>query len=254
METVLFLTASQFVLILARLLAMLMIAPMFSGKIVPIRFRAVLVVLLAVLMSLHQKTTVSCFVNTASWLDEGFLCALLCELLLGLLLGAAALLFFGALRTTGTIIAYVGGISFPMDGGLTNDAAPITASFFYLLGTAVVFLCGGHLLLIEAILRTFATYPVGMVPSLAELVKSLPDVFILGFQVSVQMALPIIAVVLLAQLGLAILNRVMPQLDVFGLAFPVNVLALLFMLSLTIGGALMLFETEYEKVIQNFLR
>lgn len=252
METVLFLTASQFALILARLLALLMIAPMFSGKIVPVRFRAILAVLLAILMALHQKTTVSCFVNSMSWTDAGFLSALLGELFLGLLLGATALLFFGALQTAGTIIAYVGGISFPMDGGLTNDAAPITASFFYLLGTAVVFLCGGHLLLMDAILKTFATYPVGTVPSLVELVKTLPDVFILGFQVSVQMALPIIAVILLAQLGLAILNRVMPQLDVFGLAFPVNVLVLLFVLSMTIGGALMLFENQYEKVIQNF--
>lgn len=241
MERLLFLNASQFLLILTRMLVMLLVAPIFSGKMVPIRFRVILAFLLAFLLALHQDQTVLCFQNSFSWADAGFLKALLGEFFLGLVFGTAGLFLLGALQTAGTAAAYAGGISFPMDGGLSNDAAPITASFFYLLGTALLFLCGGHLMMLESLLRSFAAYPSGAVPALPELAKQLPDLFILGFQLGVHMALPILTVLLLAQIGLAVLNRVLPQLDVFGMAFPMNVLVLLFVLSLTLGAAMTLF-------------
>ncbi|MDO4630647.1 MAG: flagellar biosynthetic protein FliR [Planctomycetia bacterium] len=252
METVLFLNASQFVLILTRITAMMVVAPMFAGRIVPIRFRVFLAVLVATLLMLHQEPAVYCFQNKVSWLDTGFLATVGSEFLLGILMGTTMLLFFGALQVAGTAMAYAGGISFPVDGGFLNDAATPVATMFYVLGTAVVFLTGGHLMVMESLLESFSAFPTGTVPALEEWFRALPVVFYQGFQVGIHMALPILTVVLLAQIGLAVLNRVLPQLDIFGMSFAVNVLAFLFVLSLTLGTGLMLFQGEFRSVWERF--
>ncbi|MBQ2820283.1 MAG: flagellar biosynthetic protein FliR [Thermoguttaceae bacterium] len=248
MEKIFFLTASQFVLILTRMTALFLTAPFFSGKVVPIRFRVFLALSVSALLMLHQLPMVYCFQNSPGWSDPGFWSTWLGELGLGLLMGGAALLFWGALQTAGTVIAYCGGISFPVDGGLSNDAAPITASFFYVLGIAVVFLTGGHLLLIDSLLASFHAYPPGTVSVFSELLNEIPTVFALGFQTGIQMALPVLTVILLAQIGLAILNRVLPQLDIFGLSFSVNVLVLFLVLSMTLGVSMVLFQENFERV------
>ncbi len=248
MEKFIFLTTCPFILILIRMTVLFLIAPLFAGKMVPVRFRFFLALAISLLLTLHQAPTVYCFQNSSSWTDLGFLSACLSELFLGLAMGGAALLFWGALQTAGTAIAYCGGISFPVDGGLSNDAAPITASFFYVLGSAVIFLTGGHLLLLDSLLTSFKTYPPGAAAGILELLNELPDVFALGFQTGIQMALPVLTTILLAQIGLAILNRVLPQLDILGTAFPTNVLVLFLALSMTLGASMLLFQENFEGI------
>ncbi len=252
MEEIVFLNASQFLLILARLLAMFLTAPLFAGKMVPIRWRALFAFLTALLLASHQTPETAYFHESLTWTDPGFLAALGGEVFFGLAMGTAALFLFAALRIAGTAAAYLGGISFPVDGGLSNDAAPITASFFYLFGIAAVFLSGGHLLILDAVLQSFTAYPAGCVPEIPQIVQELPTLFFLGFQIGVQMALPTLTVILTAQIGLAILNRVFPQLDVFAMAFPVSVLVLLFILSLTLGLAVILFQDTFAEVWRDF--
>lgn len=252
METILFLNAAQFILILTRILTMFLVAPMFSGKMIPVRFRVGLALALAVLLALHQYPVVHCFQNSMSFLDAGFLEALFGEFFLGLMMGTAALLLFSALRTAGTAAAYVGGISFPVDGGLSNEAAPIAASLFYALGTAAVFIAGGHLLLLETLLQSFTQYPAGAAAYFPQMVQNIPQLFYLGFQLGVHIALPVMTVVLLAQIGMAILNRVLPQLDVFSLSFPINVLVTFFILSITLGAGILLFQNGFMNLWKEF--
>lgn len=252
METILFLNASQFVLILTRILVMLLIAPIFAGKMIPVRFRVGFAFLLAVLLALHENPAVHCFQNSLSFLDAGFLSAWFGEIFLGLVMGTSALLLFEALRTAGTVIAYVGGVSFPVDGGLSNEAAPIVASLFYALGTAAIFLAGGHLLMMETLLDSFAQYPAGTASYFPEMVQNIPQLFYLGFQLGIHIALPILTMVLLVQIGMAILSRVLPQLDIFSLSFPINVLVAFFILSITIGAGILLFQNGFVNLWQEF--
>ncbi|MBQ4143179.1 MAG: flagellar biosynthetic protein FliR [Thermoguttaceae bacterium] len=252
MEEILFLNASHFILILARLLAMCMTAPIFAGRMVPFRWRALFAFAAALLLAPHQIPETAYFQSQLAWTDPGFLAAFGAELLLGLAMGAAVLFFFAALQIAGAAAAYLGGISFPVDAGISNDAAPVTASFFYLLGIAAVFASGGHLLIMDAILQSFNAYPPGCGPEIQKIAQELPSLFFLGFQIGVQMALPILTVILTAQIGLAILNRVFPQLDVFAAAFPVSVLVLLFILSLTLGLAICLFQDSFAEVWKDF--
>lgn len=248
MERIFFLTVCPFVLILTRMTVLFLVAPLFAGNAVPIRFRVFLALAISLLLTLHQSPLVYCFQDSPSWFDPGFLRACFGELFLGLTMGGAALLFWGALQTAGTAIAYCGGISFPVDGGFSNDAAPITASFFYVLGVAVVFLTGGHLLLIDSLLTSFKAYPPGAAPALSEWARELPSVFAFGFQTGIQMALPVLTTILLVQIGLAILNRVLPQLDILGMAFPANVFVLFLALSMTLGASMLLFQENFEEI------
>ncbi len=252
METVLFLNVSQFALILTRITAMIAVAPIFAGRIAPIRFRFFLAVLVATLLTLHQESTAYSFQNEMSWTNANFWATLGNEFLLGILMGTAMLLFFGTLQVAGTAIAYAGGISFPIDSEFLHDAATPVTMMFYMLGLAVVFLTDGHLMVMESLLESFSAFPIGAVPSLEEWFHALPSVFYHGFNVGIHIALPILTVSLLAQIGLAILNRVLPQLDIFGMSFSVNILAFLFVLSLTLGTGLMLFQGEFRNVWERF--
>ncbi|MDO4574557.1 MAG: flagellar biosynthetic protein FliR [Planctomycetia bacterium] len=233
---------ATFIFVLARLTGMLMLAPMFAGKWVPVRFRVALAFVVAVLVTMNLWTPTA----ITSWVELGVKAA--GEAFLGMALGAMVLLFFTAMQVAGGVIAYTSGLSFPVDGGISNEAASLFSEFFMVLGIAVVFLTNGHHLVLEAVLESFATFPPGEGVVGPDLLRTVFDLFSTGFALGVRIALPVLTILLVSQLGMAILSRILPQLNTFSLSFAVNALLVLLVLSLSLGTGLWVFEEEFSRL------
>lgn len=232
---------TQSLFILTRLTGLMMIAPMFAGKVIPVRFRLFLAVAVTLLVGSARFSRVAEVAPVDFWLALGG------ELFFGLTAGAAVLFFFEALRVTGDILAYTSGISFPVDAGLSNEAATFFSRFCYFMGIAVIFLMNGHHLILEGILQSFDVYPPGEVFLQPELFQATWEFFLTGFSLGVRMALPVVTVLLLSQLGLAVVSRVLPQLNTFSLSFTLQALVVLTVLSWSLGTGLWIFEKGFAE-------
>ncbi|MDO4584491.1 MAG: flagellar biosynthetic protein FliR [Planctomycetia bacterium] len=232
---------TQNLFILTRLTGLMMVAPMFAGKMVPVRFRFFLAMAVTFLVGSARFSQATELPQIDFWLALGG------ELFFGLTAGTAVLFFFEALRVAGNTIAHTSGISFPVDAGFSNEAATLFSRFFYFLGIAVIFLTNGHHLILEGILRSFEIYPPGEVFLQRNLFRATWEFFLIGFSLGLRMALPVVTVLLLSQLGLAVLNRVLPQLNVFSLSFTLQALVVLLVLSWSLGTGLWIFEEGFHE-------
>ena len=145
-------------------------------------------------------------------------------MLIGLAMGFVTYLLFAAVAAAGSLIDVFGGFSLAQGfDPLAMTQNTVFGKFHQMLAMVLLFASGGHLLVIGGLLRTFDFLPLGTTPDWC----GAPDVLLPAFQMffvtAVQIALPMIAVLFLADLGLALLTKVAPQLNAINVMFPAKI-------------------------------
>src|SRR3546814_16547702 len=79
-----------------------------------------------------------------------------------------------------------------------------------MLATVLLFASGGHLLVIGGLLSTFRFLPIGSSPDINNMTDVMITAFSMFFTIAVQISLPMIAVLFIADLGLALFTKVAP--------------------------------------------
>jgi len=101
---------------------------------------------------------------------------------------------------------------------------PVISQFYLILATLLFLVLDGHLLLIELLAQSFHTFPVAMDGitrnGLLEIVGWGSRLFAGGLL----MALPVMAALLLVNLGMGVITRAAPQLNIFAVGFPITML------------------------------
>src|SRR3712207_529912 len=99
----------------------------------------------------------------------------------------------------------------------------VFGKFHSMLAAMLLFSSGGHLVIVGGLLRTFELLPLGATPDLSGgpglMVKAFSEFFLMA----VQIALPMIAVLMIADLGLALLTKVAPQMNALNVMFPAKI-------------------------------
>jgi flagellar biosynthetic protein FliR len=176
------------------------------------------------------------------------------EFVTGLFIGTISRIMIAALDTAGMLVSMASGIS---NAQIFNPAMAMQGSLFgaflSLLGVTTLFVTNLHHLLIHGLVESYHSFPVGNVPdtsSMAELVaKAVSASFMIGFQISI----PFVVISLLIYIGMGVLSRLMPQIQVFILAIPVQILLALLTLSLTISAIMLFWTTRFEESMVYFL-
>ena len=176
--------------------------------------------------------------------------AVLQQVLIGVSLGFAVRIVFAAVEFAGELVGLQMGMNFatffsPMSGG--EETA---VSRFY--GTTIAWLfivMGGHLLVVAAVAQSFVAFPVGGDPfafvRAVEPQRWGAEIFSLGLWI----ALPLVAMLLFANLVLGVISRVAQQMNVFAIGFPVT-------LGVGLVGvlvALPLLETPFTMALERML-
>jgi flagellar biosynthetic protein FliR len=205
-----------------RMVAFLVIAPPFSYNGFPLRIKG----MLAVALSLVVAPRVS---HGYTSLDTGpFLFALVSQLLVGALLGFFVFLVFSAVQSAGGLIDLFGGFQLAQafDPQSLVNGAQFTR-LMHLIALALLFTSGGDALIIGGLVRTFDALPVTGMLDMSDPAGQLVGGVSQMFLASVQIAGPLIVVLFLADVGLALLTRVAPQMNAFAMGYPLKVLVTL---------------------------
>lgn len=209
----------RFALAFLRLSTVLMIIPVLNMRNAPILIKLGLAALcaLSVLPPLDPALDGE---------DLGVLAVLsLQEVAVGLLLGLVVILTFSAVTFAGHFIdTPVGfGMASVFDPALGGQI-PVFSQFYFVMAALIFFSIDAHLMLLKAVQHSFAVIPFGGVislePSFALIMDLTAQIFLIGFQI----ALPVAATILLTDLGLGIVIRAVPQINVFVLGFPIKIM------------------------------
>lgn len=207
-----------FVWPLVRILGLVMVAPVFGHRSVPAQVKIGLGVFIALIVSPTLPPPPD--VALGSW--QG-LFILVQQFLIGLAIGFTMRVVFASVELAGEIIGLQMGLGFasffdPQSAGQTL----VLSRFFNLLAMLVFLAVNAHLLVLGLLAESFTTLPISAAPLAAEGFRGVAAFGSTIFVVGLQVALPLIAVLLMTNLALGILTRSAPQLNIFAIGFPIT--------------------------------
>jgi flagellar biosynthetic protein FliR len=147
-------------------------------------------------------------------------------------LGALCALVFAAVQAAGDLLDLFGGFQLASAyDPLMQAQTAIFGKLYSWTTTALLVVTGGHLLVLQGFLRTYDVLPLNAGVSTATLARVYSDGVGDLMLSALQIAGPLVAVLFVADLGLGLLSRVAPALQVFSMSFPLKII-----ISLTLGG------------------
>ena len=201
-----------------RIVAWLAIVPPFSTRTVPAAAKVVLGLALAF------AVTPSLDGSTIPVSTSGLMMVTLTQALVGLSMGFLTMLLFSAVAAAGAMIDVFGGFALAQGfDPLAMQMNTVFGKFHQALATMLLFATGGHLLVMGGLLRSFELLPIGESPDVSGGGELLTRTFTLFFVTTVQIALPMVAVLFVVDLGLALMTKVAPQLNAIQVMFPAKI-------------------------------
>jgi len=159
------------------------------------------------------------------------------ELGLGLLLGLGVMIILSALQMSGQMIDQQAGTSLgELFNPELNSSVSVTGEMLYLLGSIIFLSIGGHRLLLDSLIDTFRTFPVGQSFVSEDAIVLLSNLVHQSLILSLQVSAPIMAIMSVISLAMGFLGHTVPQINVLVFGFPVKVLAGFFVVALALSG------------------
>jgi flagellar biosynthetic protein FliR len=210
---------SAFFLVLLRVAPLFVVAPLFSSTMIPAQVRTVIAVALAV-----GLTGVADHGQQIPGTPLGFGGLALEQLLVGGALAFAVAAMFAAVQAAGTILDGIAGFSFgAMLNPLTGTQDAVLSQLYAFVGTAVFLAIGGDGWVLKGMARTFQLVPLTGSTPLRPAVAGSVQIFGNVFYDALELAAPVVLAVLVTDIAFGMVSRVVPQLNVFAVGFPVKV-------------------------------
>jgi flagellar biosynthetic protein FliR len=241
-----------YLLVFARTGAMMMLVPPIGEANVPARVRLILALAVAVALA---PAVQSAYPQTAP-ANTGALVVLIArEITVGIMIGTLARIIMSSISIAGTIIAAQIGLAYAeaLDPTSRGQQGAVIGNFLSLLAVVMIFAANLHHLAIGAVTGSYHLIPPGTpLPTgdMAEMaIRIVSGAFALGFQ----LAAPFIVFGFAINAGFGVLARMMPQLQVFFVVTPLNVLVGFVVLTLLIGTMMTLYLDFYGAQMGAFL-
>ena len=239
----------QLLLILTRVSAMFVLSPILGRQNIPNMLKVGFSLLVAfIMLSIYPPAMQYPFLSA-----PGLMLAIASELLVGLIVGFITMLFFALVNVAGHIIdMQIGFAMAEMYDASANTRMPISASLLNVVMIQCFLAAGGLSRLFGVVMRSFDYIPVGGAVFPATLAGVALGTFAKCFVLSLNVAMPLIASAMLAEIGLGIIVRTAPQMNVFVIGIPIKVIIGLVMLLLLTPVFVMatgsIFDMMYEAI------
>jgi len=239
-----------FLLIVVRVTSFFVMIPILSYRTIPNTFKVGLGFFLSLIMFWGMD------VPTFT-IDSAYYLLILKEALVGLLIGFSANMLFSAVQIAGGLIDFQLGFSIAnVIDPQTGAQSPLTGQ--YLTVTAIFFLLttNGHHLLLEGIYYSYRFIPLDQAWihfGDGNLIEYLIKNFALMFALAFQMSIPVVGSIFLVDIGLGIVARTVPQLNIFVVGVPIKIIAGLIILFIVMG-VLMGAVSELFSIILTMMR
>src|SRR5215212_4174553 len=242
--------AAAFMLVFARIGAMVMLLPGLGESNIPVRIKlAIALVLTLVILPLHRAAY---HIDLTSMAALGVL--MVRELIIGIVLGATARVTLGALQVAGSIIAQQMGLGFVTAVDPTQgQQGLLIGNFLTLLGITLLFATDSHHLVIAALNDSYAIFSPGeMMPS-GDVAALATRAFAAAFRIGMQLSAPFLVFGVVFNIGLGVLARLMPQMQVYFVGVPLSILAGFLVFALVITALMGTFLDYFVGVMHEMI-
>jgi flagellar biosynthesis protein FliR len=220
---------ATFLLVLARVGGLFLLAPVFASRTIPVKFRLGLAAATAmVAMPAVERTGVK--------LDPvAFGPQILEQLVIGSALAFGVAAVFAAVEMAGSLVDLSIGFSLAQVINPTLNTSSTALSQVYSLAATMVFLStGAHEVLIAGVVRSFTAIPLDQSPQIGAMTSLVEHQMAQVVPIALQIAAPVLGTLLLVDVGFAFLARLVPSLNPFAAQFSVKILAGLFAVSVSL--------------------
>lgn len=236
---------NQFLWPLMRVSGFCMVAPIFGTALVPPRVRLLFSLLLTMMVAPTLRD-----LPTPDFLSPLSVVMVAQQLLIGIGLAYFLQMLMQAFVAFGQIIAMQMGLGFASMNDPINGVSVASVSQFYLLMVTLLFLAiNGHLVMIDVLIESFRTLPVGADIGGARL-QTLVGWASWMFSAALLMALPAITALLIINCSLGVITRAAPQLNIFAIGFPLMLVLGMLILWASMASALPNFERYSREALE----
>ncbi|KTS39645.1 flagellar biosynthesis protein FliR [Methylobacterium radiotolerans] len=213
--------AAIFVLVFARVGAMVMLLPGFGESNIPARVKLSIALLLTlIILPLHRNAY---HVDLTSISSLGVL--MVHELIIGIVLGATARVTLSALNVAGSVIAQQLGLGFVTAVDPTQgQQGQIIGNFLTILGLTLLFATDSHYLVIAALSESYRIFSPGEIMPTGDVAALATNAFSAAFKIGLQLSAPFLVFGLVFNIGLGVLARLMPQMQVYFVGVPLSIM------------------------------
>jgi len=176
---------------------------------------------------------------------------LISEFFIGVFIGLVMRIIVSALDTAGTIASVQSGLSNAMVfNPATNAQGSILGAVYSSLGVTLILVTDMHHFLISSVFESYQLFPAnGSIPDIGSLSEVITNVVNVSFIIGVQIALPFLIVGTILQIGLGLLGRLMPQMQIYFVALPIQILLTLIIIVITLSSGVLYWLHSYEGII-----
>jgi flagellar biosynthesis protein FliR len=242
--------AATFMLVFARIGAMVMLLPGLGESNIPVRIKlAIALMLTLVILPLHRGAY---HVDMQSVV--ALLVLMLHEIIIGVVLGATARVTLAALQVAGSVIAQQLGLGFVTSIDPTQgQQGLLVGNFLTMLGITLLFATDSHHLVIAALSDSYAVFSPGDMLASGDVAALATRAFAAAFKIGMQLAAPFLVFGLVFNVGLGVLGRLMPQMQVYFVGVPLSILAGFLIFGLVLAAMMGTFLDYFVSVMHEMI-
>lgn len=235
-------------MVFARVGAALMFLPGFGEATVSPRVRLMIALALSIVLTPILASRIPALPDSPALLAA----YVVVEVGAGAFLGLVARAAMSALMTAGTIIAFQASLANAFTNDLTTaQQASLPAGVLTTVGVVLLFVTNFHHVLITALIGSYDLMAPGAAPPMADIAQSFTRVVAESFGVGLAIAAPLIVVGVIATLGMGILARLMPQVQIFFVAAPAQMLLGFAVLAITLPVMMLWFMGRLGPMVES---
>lgn len=223
--------AATFMLVFARIGAMVMLLPGLGESNIPVRIKLAIALLLTlVILPLHRNAYQVDLQSIAP-----LVVLMLHEIVIGVVLGATARVTLSALQVAGSVIAQQLGLGFVTAVDPTQgQQGLLIGNFLTILGLTLLFATDSHHLVIAALNDSYAIFSPGELMPSGDVAALATRAFTGAFKLGMQLSAPFLVFGLVFNIGLGVLARLMPAMQVYFVGVPLSIMAGFLILALVL--------------------
>ena len=209
-----------FFLVLIRVSIIFQMLPFFNARVIPILAKAGLAFVITIILFPVINTKMVEFPSTIFGMAQ----LILGEFIIGSILGLLVLVFFEGIRMMGQMVGFQTGFA------ITNILDPqsgaqisILANLAYLVAMIFFLLLNGHHILLRALRDSFEIIHVGSLGLNVKMLNKIIPIYGDMFGIAVKIGAPAIAALLFTNLAFGLIVKLIPQMNIMIVAFPVQI-------------------------------
>src|SRR4051812_37541269 len=242
--------AAAFMLVFARIGAMVMLLPGLGESNIPVRIKlAIALALTLIILPLHRAAYQIDLQSMAP-----LLVMMVHEIVIGIVLGATARVTLSALQVAGSVIAQQMGLGFVTAVDPTQgQQGVLIGNFLTMLGVTLLFSTDSHQLVIAALSDSYKIFAPGeLIPS-GDVASLATKAFAAAFKIGLQLSAPFLVFGLVFNIGLGVLARLMPQMQVYFVGAPLSIMLGFMIFAIVLAAMMGTYISYFDGVMHDMM-